>query len=336
MRNRELNRSYRAGEKISNNILTLLFLGGLWGITSLARKSRKPKNVYIPLTDYERQEIDELILSLSKPFNFTKTIILYSFLYLFAIASPIVGVCLYVNNGIWMFLCVLVLGFAEFVFNFPSYELDLKIKFDWVLSEIDKEKQLKQIKTLAWLAVVVNIILLGLNSYPFIVSYEEGVLVTIMTIVLYLVNVSSIVMNVKMIKNLNALFEQNIAKFSSRKLSNDINKEQSQNCSIYNNDVVCNDVDKINLYLDRCNNKNLQLAIIKANIRISNAIIECYRKGYLKLTYKIVKQQLEEKIEFAKRDFVKRECRLAIEITRLLKENEIDKVIEILDEKYQI
>ena len=63
---------------------------------------------------------------------------------------------------------------------------------------------------------------------------------------------------------------------------------------------------------------------------------DSYKKGYSKLTNSILEQLLEEKINTAKRDFVKRECKLAIDILYLLKSNNVDRVIEYLRLKYPV
>ncbi|MBR0330963.1 MAG: hypothetical protein IIX12_05130, partial [Alistipes sp.] len=86
---------------------------------------------------------------------------------------------------------------------------------------------------------------------------------------------------------------------------------------------------------DKCITLGMPVSIIKANIRISNAIIDASKKLPVELTYQIVEEELLEKILLAKRDFVKRECRLAIEILNLLKIKDVDEVIERLKSQYQ-
>ena len=61
-----------------------------------------------------------------------------------------------------------------------------------------------------------------------------------------------------------------------------------------------------------------------------------YKRRYSKLTNRILEQRLEEKINSAKRDFVKRECRLALDILNMLKIQSIDDVIASLKQRYQL
>ena len=312
--------------------LLLLLIYVFFKIHIWSKKTIKNEE-YAPLTDEELHLLDEIELSLSKPFNFAKTVVLYSILYLFAIASPIVGALLY-KSGMHMLFSVLLFGFVEVLLNTPSFDIDSKLDYAWILNKDEKPKQLKQIKVLACFAIVVNVILLGLNSYPFIVSYEGGILVTLLTLILYVININSVVVNVKAIKNLDTLFEQNIAKFHKQNSLNRKSLEKTPDEVVRCDVHTCDDIDKINIYLDRCNNEQLSQVVIKANIRISNAIIDSYKRGYLALSYKVVELQLEEKISLAKRDFVKRECRLAIEIINLLKINDIDKVVNVLTKTY--
>ena len=76
--------------------------------------------------------------------------------------------------------------------------------------------------------------------------------------------------------------------------------------------------------------------VIKANIRILNAMTDSYKKGYAKLSYKIIEQQLEKKISLAKRDFIKRECRLALDILNMLKTQSVDDVIAELKQRFSL
>ena len=61
---------------------------------------------------------------------------------------------------------------------------------------------------------------------------------------------------------------------------------------------------------------------------------DSYKKGYAELSYKIIEQQLEEKMSLAKRDFVKRECRLALDILNILKTQSVADVIAELKQRY--
>ena len=155
--------------------------------------------------------------------------------------------------------------------------------------------------------------------------------------------------NIKTFRNIDELFKQNITKFSNSKCTpNVINNIEKPLKQIDKNKVTI-DINtpktdssealyeckkQIDHYLDRCNNEQIPLAIHKANIRILNAIGNSYKKGYSKLTYQIIKRQLEEKISLAKRDFVKRECLLAIDILKLLKTSSADTVLKYLQLKY--
>ena len=63
---------------------------------------------------------------------------------------------------------------------------------------------------------------------------------------------------------------------------------------------------------------------------------DSYKRDYSRPTNSILEQQLKEKINSAKRDFVKRECRLALDILNMLKIQSIDDVIASLKQRYQL
>lgn len=341
----DLNRSLRAGSKLADDITKGLLLGGLVGADYIYRKTQQPRTQYRPLTKGELQELEKWELQHSKPFSFTKTIILHSIFSIFVFVAPLLGILLYSYDW-WMFFCVLTSGFLEFVLDWPAILLPDNIRSDWRFDENNKQKQKKQIKTLLWLAIFTNIILIILNSYPFLFQsskiipcpYEGGILVTLMTIFLYFMNGSLIYENAKILRELDKYFEHNINKFSEIRSHKDIHNSNDQLNVQANNisESVNNNIEQIQTYIDRCNSEQISLEIIKANIRILNAMTDSYKRGYSELTNRILEQRLEEKINSAKRGFVKRECKLAIDILYMLKSNNVDKVIEYLRQKYPV
>lgn len=341
----DLNRSFRAGSKLADDITKGLLLGGLVGADYIYRKTQQPRTQYRSLTKGELQELEKWELQHAKPFNFTKTIMLHSIFSIFVFVAPLLGILLYSYDW-WMFFCVLTSGFLEFVLDWPAILLPDNIRSDWKFDENNEQKQKKQIKTLLWLAIFTNIILIILNSYPFLFQsskiipcpYEGGILVTLMTIFLYFMNGSLIYENAKILRELDKYFEHNINKFSEIRSHKDIHNSNDQHNVQANNisESVNNSIEQIQTYIDRCNSEQISLEIIKANIRILNAMTDSYKRGYLELTNRILEQRLEEKINLAKRDFVKRECKIAIDILYMLKSNNVDKVIEYLRQKYPV
>lgn len=331
----QLNRNFKAGSKIADNVTKSLLLGGLVGADYIYRKSQQPRSQHRPLTTREQQELEELELTLATTFKFTNAIIAQSIASLFALGFPILGAYLYCYEDWWMFFSVLICGMLELCLLVPSSMLiDDKIDSQWKFSATNKEKQIKQVKILLWLSIITNAILIILNSYPFVVHYEGGVLVTLMTICLYFANSSCIYISAKELRNINVRFEQNINKFSRLHNTKDVHNETEQpnnNSAIFNNSI-----EQIQAYIDRCNSEQISLELIKANIRILNAMTDSYKRGYSELTNRILEQRLEEKIYFAKRDFVKRECRLALDILNMLKTQSIDDVIASLKQRYQL
>ena len=341
----DLNRSFRAGSKLADDITKGLLLGGLVGADYIYRKTQQPRTQYRSLTKGELQELEKWELQHAKPFNFTKTIMLHSIFSIFVFVAPLLGILLYSYDW-WMFFCVLTSGFLEFLLDWPAILLPDNIRSDWRFDKSNEQKQKKQIKILLWLAIFTNIILIILNSYPFLFQsskivpfpYEGGILVTLMTIFLYFMNGSLIYENAKILRELDKYFEHNINKFSEIRSHKDIHNSNDQHNVQANNisESVNNSIEQIQTYIDRCNSEQISLEIIKANIRILNAMTDSYKRGYLELTNRILEQRLEEKINLAKRDFVKRECKIAIDILYMLKSNNVDKVIEYLRQKYPV
>ena len=335
----QLNRNFKAGSKIADNATKSLLLGGLVGADYIYRKSQQPRSQHRPLTTRELQEFEELELSFAKPFKFTNAIIGQSTASLFALSFPILGAYLYCYEDWWMFFSVLICGMIELCLLVPSSMLiEDKINSQWIFSITNKDEQIKQIKILLWLSIITNAILIVLNSYPFIVYYEGGILVTLMTMCLYFANGGCIYISAKELRNINVRFEQNVNKFSRAHNTKNVHNETEQPIEQPNDSsaILNNSIEQIQAYIDRCNSEQISLEIIKANIRILNAMTDSYKRGYSELTNRILEQRLEEKINSAKRDFVKRECKLAIDILYMLKSNNVDKVIEYLRQKYPV
>lgn len=335
----DLNRSFRSGSKLADDITKGLLIGGLVGADYIYRKSKQPRSQYRPLTKRELQEFEELELSFAKPFKFTNAIIGQSTASLFALSFPILGAYLYCYEDWWMFFSVLICGMIELCLLVPSSMLiEDKINSQWIFSITNKGEQIKQIKILLWLSIITNAILIVLNSYPFIVYYEGGILVTLMTMCLYFANGGCIYISAKELRNINVRFEQNVNKFSRAHNTKNVHNETEQPIEQPNDSsaILNNSIEQIQAYIDRCNSEQISSEVIKANIRILNAMTDSYKKGYSKLTNSILEQLLEEKINTAKRDFVKRECKLAIDILYLLKSNNVDRVIEYLRLKYPV
>ena len=313
------------------------------GADYIYRKTQQPRTQYRPLTKGELQELEKWELQHAKPFSFTKTIILHSIFSIFVFVAPLLGILLYSYDW-WMFFCVLTSGFLEFVLDWPAILLPDNIRSDWRFDKNNEQKQKKQIKTLLWLAIFTNIILIILNSYPFILMsskitpnpYEGGLLVSLMTMFLYFMNGSLIYENAKILRNLDKYFEQNVNKFSRLHNTKDVHNETQHPIVQFNDSLAIpnNGIEQIQTYIDRCNSEQISLEVIKANIRILNAMTDSYKKGNSELTNSILERRLEEKINSAKRDFVKRECRLALEIINILKTQSVDDVITSLKQEY--
>ena len=166
--------------------------------------------------------------------------------------------------------------------------------------------------------------------------YEGGILVSLMTMCLYFANGGCIYISAKELRNINVRFEQNVNKFNRLHNTKGVHNDPEQPI-LQSNDslaIVNNGIEQIQTYIDRCNIEQISLEVIKANIRILNAMTDSYKKGYSELTNSILEQLLEEKINSAKRDFVKRECRLALDILNMLKTQSVDDVIATLKQKY--
>jgi HPt (histidine-containing phosphotransfer) domain-containing protein len=155
---------------------------------------------------------------------------------------------------------------------------------------------------------------------------------------LYFANGGCIYISAKELRNINVRFEQNVNKFNRAHNTKNVHNETEQPIEQPNDSsaILNNSIEQIQAYIDRCNSEQISLEVIKANIRILNAMTDSYKRGYSELTNRILEQRLEEKINSAKRDFVKRECKLAIAILHMLKTNNIEMVIEYLRRKYPI
>ena len=335
----QLNRNFKAGSKIADNVTKSLLLGGLVGADYIYRKSKQPRSQYRPLTTRELQEIEELEQTLATPFKFTNAIIGQLIASLFALGFPILGAYLYCYEDWWMFFSVLICGMIELCLLVPSSMLiEDKINSQWIFSITNKDEQIKQIKILLWLSIITNAILIVLNSYPFIVYYEGGILVTLMTMCLYFANGGCIYISTKELRNINVRFEQNVNKFNRAHNTKNVHNETEQPIEQPNDSsaILNNSIEQIQAYIDRCNSEQISLEVIKANIRILNTMTDSYKRGYSRPTNSILEQLLKEKINSAKRDFVKRDCRLALEILNMLKIQSIDDVIASLKQRYQL
>lgn len=335
----QLNRNYRAGAKIVDNFTKGALLGGFLAADYVYRKSRQPKTNYRPLAIREQQELEELEMQLATPFSFTKAIIWHSIASLFALAFPILGAYLYCYEDWWMFFSVLICGMLELCLLVPvSMLLEDKIESEWIFSATNKEKQIKQVKILLWLSIITNVVLIVLNSYPFIVYYEGGILVILMTMCLYFANGGCIYISAKELRNINVRFELNVNKFNRAHNTKNVHNETEQPIERPNNSsaILNNSIEQIQAYIDICNSEQISLEVITANIRILNAMTDSYKRGYSELTHSILEQRLKERINSAKRDFVKRECRLALDILNMLKTQSVDDVIVSLKQRYRL
>ena len=143
----QLNRNFKAGSKIADNVTKGLLLGGLVGADYIYRKSKQPRSQYRPLTKGELQELEKWELQHAKPFSFTKTIILHSIFNILVFVAPLLGIFLYSYDW-WMFFCVLTSGFLEFVLDWPAILLPDNIRSDWKFDKNNEQKQKKQIKNI--------------------------------------------------------------------------------------------------------------------------------------------------------------------------------------------
>ena len=157
-----------------------------------------------------------------------------------------------------------------------------------------------------------------------------------MTLFLYLVNVWSIVQNIQSLKNIDKLFDENIERFTRSTVpeSVQITEVCQEESNVDSRKDQNEESAKIHKYLNRCHKENIPLIVINANLRIANAMIDACKNGIYKLSYSAVIWQLEQKIQQAKREFVKRECRIAIEIILQLKCSEVDELIKDVKDKY--
>ena len=134
--------------------------------------------------------------------------------------------------------------------------------------------------------------------------------------------------------DVNIRIEQNINKFNPSYVPT-VNNDDIHEIAINNQSKTIYDAsEQIRAYRRLCQNTQMPLIVLKSNIRISNAIIDGCKFNSENVSYEMLEQQLERKIELAKRDFVKRECQLAIEILNLLKTNSVEDVIAVLKHRY--
>ena len=101
----QLNRNFKAGSKIADNVTKGLLLGGLVGADYIYRKSKQPRSQYRPLTKGELQELEKWELQHAKPFSCTKTIILHSIFNILVFVAPLLGILLYSYDWWMFFLC---------------------------------------------------------------------------------------------------------------------------------------------------------------------------------------------------------------------------------------
>lgn len=151
-----------------------------------------------------------------------------------------------------------------------SMLIEDKIGSSWIFNAANKDKQIKQVKILLWLSIITNAILIVLNSYPFVVYYEGGVLVTLMTLCLYFANGCCVYISAKELKSINVRFEQNVNKFSkphnTQGILNSADKPREQSNS--NSEIICNNAKQIDKYLDKCKDRQISLDVIKAKLHI--------------------------------------------------------------------
>ena len=315
------------------NFGKMLFWGGLFGVSYLFQS---PKQIQYRLpTPAEMEKLKQYQIESAKPFYFKKVLTIHSIAYLIAIFSPLLGILLFFEADCIIFVCLLIGGVLEFIANSPALLLQDNVNdYHYKLEEYNTAKNKKELIILSSLAIVVNLILIILNSYPFIIDSEFGIISLHLIILLYIYNIYSIVKNVKFIKNIDESIEYNQKFFVPATSASE--NAQSNNQKNKPTDSTHDQYTKITSYQNISLNNKASLTVCKANIRISNAICEAFKLGYLDITYTIVKQELEKKAKAAKRDFVKRECYIAIEIIELLENKSVDEVVDTIKDKFPI
>lgn len=329
----------RQVSKMIDDIIRLVFFGGILGVDYLSKTTSYNEYTYNRLpTSEELLELEKLDKELAKPFHYRRILIGHLSLYSLALVSPILGFILYRYDVFWMFFSILIFGFLELMFTMPAFILIDNIKCNWILDPQNKLSQIKQLKSLLLLAVVVNSILFVLNIYLFIVSYEGGVLVTIMTSFLCLINIIMIYTNCKNLPNIKPLVEDNCVKFA--KTDNKDTQLDSLEKDLFNSyvgDQMYSSASKqIHAYLEVAIEQNPPIIVHKANIRITNAMIDWFKKSTIAtITYADIFCELETKIGLAKRNFVKKECIIAIEILKLIESGKsADYIVKCIVAKY--
>ena len=189
----QIRRTFRQGSAIGDRFLLLSLIGGLLAFFGIKRSiSTSKHDGYRPLTDREQARIREIECQIAKPFNFRNAISIGILLSLLAIASPMVGMFMYLYKDWWMFFCILIFGAIEILLASPSYMLNDFIKIDWKFDSNTKMNSSCQLRFLLWHSIVSNILLAILNSYPLLVPYQENFIVILMLIFLWLFNISNI------------------------------------------------------------------------------------------------------------------------------------------------
>ena len=211
----QIRRTFRQSSAIGDRFLLLSLIGGLLAFFGIKRSISTSKyDGYRPLTDREQARIIEMGCQIAKPFNFRKTISIGILLSLLAIASPMVGMFMYLYKDWWMFFCILIFGAIEILLASPSYMLNDFIKIDWKFDSSTKMNSTRQLRFLLWHSIVSNILLAILNSYPLLVPYQENFIVILMLIFLWLFNISNICNAIYSLMHLETMVEENINRFN--------------------------------------------------------------------------------------------------------------------------
>lgn len=211
----QIRRTFRQSSAIGDRFLQLSLIGGLLAFFGIKRSISTSKyDGYRPLTDREQARIREIECQIAKPFNFRKAISIGILLSLLAIASPMVGMFMYLYKNWWMFFCILIFGAIEILLASPSYMINDFIKIDWKFDSNTKMNSTRQLRFLLWHSIVSNILLAILNSYPLLVPYQESFIVILMLIFLWLFNISNICNAIYSLIHLETMVEENINRFN--------------------------------------------------------------------------------------------------------------------------
>ena len=211
----QIRRTFRQSSAIGDRFLQLSLIGGLLAFFGIKRSIATSKyDGYRPLTDREQARIREIECQIAKPFNFRKAISIGILLSLLAIASPMVGMFMYLYKNWWMFFCILIFGAIEILLASPSYMINDFIKIDWKFNSNTKMNSTRQLRFLLWHSIVSNILLAILNSYPLLLPYQESFIVILMLIFLWLFNISNICNAIYSLMHLETMVEENINRFN--------------------------------------------------------------------------------------------------------------------------